>query len=76
MAPVKSGRFLSVSTCGKLLGILYGWQLVCKNTDANFDKLSDIAKVDPEGTVRLHSTLEAAYAAATTNQNDVILLDG
>ena len=31
---------------------------------------------DPDGFVRFYRTLEAAYAAATTNANDVILLSG
>jgi len=31
---------------------------------------------DPDGNVRFYTTVEAAYDAATTNNNDVILIDG
>jgi len=50
--------------------------VVCPSTDANFDRLTNLVKTDSDGVVRLYTTLAAAYAAATTNQNDVILLQG
>jgi len=60
---------LQLPVFGKIL-------IVCPASDTNYDRLSDIAKVDPDGKVRLYTTLAAAYAAATSNQNDVILLQG
>jgi len=56
-------------TFGKIL-------VVCPSTDANYDRLTDLVKTDPDGNVRLFTTLSAAYAAATTNANDVILISG
>jgi len=50
--------------------------IVCPSTDTNYDRLTNIVKTDSDGVVRLYTTLEAAYAAATSNQNDVILLQG
>ena len=50
--------------------------IVCPSTDANYDRLSQLFVGDTEGEVRLFTTLEAAYTAATTNQNDVICLMG
>ncbi len=38
--------------------------------------VKDMLVPDPDGKVRVYSTLEAAYDAATTNANDVILLVG
>ncbi len=40
------------------------------------DKMREMFTADPEGRVRFYETLEAAYAAATTNADDVILLSG
>lgn len=56
-----------LTTFGKFL-------VVMPSTDANFDRIQDIVNTDPDGNVRLYSTLELAYAAATTNANDVIFL--
>lgn len=50
--------------------------VVCPSTDTNYDRLNDLVKTDPDGVVRLYTTLQAAYTAATSNQNDVILLQG
>lgn len=50
--------------------------VVCPSTDANYGRLSQIYKADPDGLLRLYTTLASAYAAATNNQNDVILLEG
>jgi len=54
-------------TMGKLL-------LVCPAADPNYDRYADIVKNDPDGKVRLFTTVAAAYAAATTNAHDVIAL--
>ena len=58
---------LGLPVMGKLL-------VVAPATDANYDRLADIVKTDPDGLVRLYTTVEAAYAAATTNAHDVIAL--
>jgi len=58
---------LQLPVLGKVL-------VVCPSTDANFDRLTDIVKTDPDGKVRLYTTIAAAYAAAVSNANDVILL--
>ena len=52
---------------GKLL-------VVCPSTDPNYDRLTQLVKTDPDGVVRLYTTVAAAYAAATTNANDVIAM--
>ena len=56
-----------VPTFGKIL-------VVMPSTDPNFDRISDIVQTDPDGVVRLYQTVAAAYAAATTQQDDVIVL--
>jgi hypothetical protein len=43
--------------------------------DPNYQILEDVCRVDPDGNVRFFTTLAAAYDAATTNNNDVILMD-
>ncbi len=49
--------------------------IVMPSTDPNYDRLNDLVNdVDNEGEVRVFNTIEAAYAAATTNRNDVILM--
>ena len=58
---------LALPVMGRLL-------IVCPSTDPNYDRLSQIMVNDPEGNVRLFTTLELAYAAAITNANDVIAL--
>lgn len=58
---------LGLPVMGKLL-------LVCPSADANYGRFKEIVKADPEGKTRLYSTLETAYAAATTDANDVIAL--
>src|SRR3972149_1787079 len=50
--------------------------IVCPAADANFSRIQQTFKEDPDGLVRLYSTLEAAYSAATSNANDVIVLSG
>ena len=44
--------------------------------DPNYDILQQVCKNDPDGNVRFFTTIEAAYDAVTTNNNDVILIDG
>ena len=48
--------------------------VVMPSDDPNYDTMADIIKPDPDGDVRLFTTVAAAYAAAETNRNDVILL--
>ena len=46
------------------------------NTDeANYQHLQDIIQYDPDGQLRFYTSLESAYEAAESNNNDVILLD-
>jgi len=40
------------------------------------DMLKELFLVDPDGKVRFYTTLEAAYAACTSNADDIILLGG
>lgn len=60
---------LSVPALGKVL-------IVCPSADANYDRLSQIFRDDPDGSVRLFTTVASAYDAATTDANDVIVLSG
>jgi len=62
---------LALANVGPTYGRIF---VVCPAADANYGILSQIVKYDPDGQARLFTTLEAAYAAATTNANDVILL--
>jgi hypothetical protein len=43
--------------------------------DPNYNILQKVCKNDPDGNVRFFTTIAAAYAVATTNNNDIILLD-
>jgi hypothetical protein len=43
--------------------------------EKNYQHLQDLMDVDPDGNVRFFTSLESAYAAAESNNNDVILLD-
>lgn len=45
-------------------------------TDANYGRMTQLFKPDPDGVIRLFTTVAEAYAAATSNENDVIVLDG
>lgn len=60
---------LGLTTMGRLL-------IVCPSTDANYDRLSQLMIGDPEGNVRLFTSVKAAYDAAVTNSHDVIALAG
>ena len=50
--------------------------VVCPAADANYNRLADMFVPDGEGAIRLFTSLESAYAATTSNQNDVMLLTG
>ena len=53
--------------------------VVMSSTDASeerYDRMQELMKVDPNGAVRFFTSLSDAYDATTTNNNDVILLDG
>lgn len=43
--------------------------------EANYSHLQEVVDVDPDGQVRFYTSLSAAYDAAESNNNDVILLD-
>lgn len=57
----------AVPTFGKIF-------IVCPNTDANFQKLQDIFRNDPDGDVMIFNDIATAYAATVTNRNDVVAL--
>jgi len=44
--------------------------------DPNYNILAEVIKHDPEGNLRLFTSLKAAYDATTSNNDDVILLGG
>ena len=44
--------------------------------EANYQKVQEVFGPDPQGLVRFYTSLESAYAAAESNNNDIILLDG
>lgn len=48
--------------------------LVMPTSDPNWNMWSQTIQYDPDGKLRLFTTLEEAYAAATSNANDVIML--
>jgi len=53
--------------------------VVCSSSDyadPNYQKLQEVCRYDETGILRFFTSLESAYAAATSNNNDVILLDG
>lgn len=61
------------------VGPVFGRILVVVGTgDINVkeDMMKEMFVTDPDGKVRFYATLEAAYAAATSNADDVILLSG
>ena len=43
--------------------------------EKNYQQLQDVMKVDGDGYVRFFTSLESAYTACESNNNDVILLD-
>ena len=48
--------------------------MVAASTDANYDVLTQLYKVDNEGVVRLYSTITLALAACTVGKGDILLL--
>jgi len=44
--------------------------------EEKYDRLEQLFRPDPAGQLRFYTSLEAAYSAATSNNNDIILLDG
>lgn len=48
--------------------------LVCQNTIANYDNIQELWPIDPEGVVRLHSTIQSAIDASVANRGDLILV--
>lgn len=53
--------------------------IVCSTSDAtdpNYQMLQEVCKEDDTGVLRFYTSLAEAYAAVTSNNNDVILLDG
>lgn len=53
--------------------------VVLASSDAGeerYDRLNQMLVPDPNGVLRVFGTVAEAYAAATSNNNDVILLDG
>lgn len=63
------------SSVGPVFGRVF---VVVPTSDAQVkeDMMKEIFVPDPDGTVRFFTTLEAAYSAATSNADDVILLSG
>lgn len=62
---------VAMAVAGPTFGKIF---VVMPSTDPNYDKFSKLVDFDRDGQVRLLTTLEAAYDAAVTNRNDVILL--
>lgn len=62
---------IAMATVGPTFGKIL---VVMPSTDPNYDKIKQLVDYDRDGAVRLFTTLESAYEAATTNRNDVILL--
>lgn len=44
--------------------------------EKNYQHIQELMDIDSDGNVRFFTSLESAYAAAESNNNDVILLDG
>lgn len=64
--------YVQVPVLGKVL-------VVCSTSDQNYQRLSNMITPDTSGDgtqIRFYPTLELAYAAATSNQDDVIVLAG
>lgn len=72
------GRMLSAQIAAAV-GPVFGRVLVVVGSSdvaAKKDMMKELFVPDTDGKVRFYSTLEAAYAAATSNADDVILLSG
>lgn len=61
-----------VPTFGRILVVMS----TSDASDERYQRVQEIMKTDSNGMLRFYNTLEAAYDAATSNNNDVILLDG
>ena len=48
--------------------------VVCPSSHPSYDRLTQLMKADPDGVLRLYTTLASAYSACTSGQDDVILL--
>jgi len=70
------GQMLAVQLAAAVGPIMGRILVVLEDSDPNVVQniMKNIFTPDPDGNVRFFATLEAAYAAATTNANDVILL--
>ena len=75
-----SGYGQGLVTFARTVCPTFGNILVVMNSansdEANYHKIQEIFKADPMGLVRFYTSLESAYAAAESNNNDIILLDG
>ena len=60
-----------VPTFGNILVVMNS----SNSDEANYHHMQEVMTPDPDGLVRFYTTLDAAYAAAESNNNDVILLD-
>lgn len=61
-----------VPTFGRILVVMNS----SDNQSQNYLTMSSVFKTDPDGKIRFFTSLEDAYAAAESNNNDVIVLDG
>jgi hypothetical protein len=70
------GQMLAVQLAASVGPIMGRILVVLEDSDPNVVQniIKNIFTPDPDGNVRFFTTLEAAYAAATSNANDVILL--
>ena len=62
---------IAMSVAGPFPGKLH---VVCPSTDANYDKLSQMFSYDPDGVAVLHTTLNDAYSACVSGNDDVIVM--
>lgn len=60
-----------VPTFGNILVVLNS----ANSDEANYHHVQEVFTPDPDGLVRFYTTVKAAYDAAESNNNDVILLD-
>ena len=62
------------------VGGTFGNVMVVMNSDntdeKNYQHMQDLFPPDTDGNVRFFTSLESAYAATESNNNDVIILDG
>ena len=74
-----SGYGMGLTSFVRTLVPTFGNILVVMNEDnsdeANYMHMQEVFTPDPDGLVRFYTTVAAAYAAAESNNNDVILVD-